>query len=59
MITIELELRQAAAIREELFRSTKLDSYEFPSQRTVEIRAAIAKLDEQIEKALENETTDS
>ena len=50
MINIELELRQAAAVREALFRSTSQDSYEFPSQRTIEIREAIVILDEQISK---------
>ena len=48
MINIELELRQAAAVREALFRSTSQDSYEFPSQRTIEIREAIVILDEEI-----------
>ena len=50
MINIELELRQAAAVREALFRSTSQDSYEFPSQRTIEIREAIVLLDEEIGK---------
>ncbi len=50
MINIELELRQAAAVREALFRSTSQDSYEFPSQRTIEIREAIIILDEEISK---------
>lgn len=57
MITINLELRQAAVIRDTLFRSTAQDSYEFPSERTVEIRKAIKELDTQIEEALKNETT--
>ena len=57
-VTITLELRQAAAVREALFRSTAQDSYEFPSQRTIEIREAILKLDEKIEKIV-NEKTDS
>ena len=59
MINIELELRQAAVIREALFRSTSQDSYEFPSQRTVEIRKVIVELDEKIEEALVNETSDT
>jgi hypothetical protein len=59
MITIGLELRQAAVIRDTLFRSTAQDSYEFPSERTVEIRKAIQELDTQIEEALKNETADS
>ena len=50
MINIELELRQAAAVREALFRSTSQDSYQFPSQRTIEIREAIVILDEEISK---------
>jgi len=50
VINIELELRQAAAVREALFRSTSQDSYEFPSQRTIEIREAIIILDEEISK---------
>ena len=49
-ITITLELRQAAAVRDSLFRSTAQDSYEFPSERTVEIRNAIIQLDEEISK---------
>jgi hypothetical protein len=57
VITINLELRQAAVIRDTLFRSTAQDSYEFPSERTVEIRKAIKELDTQIEEALKNETT--
>tara|TARA_B100002019_G_scaffold95240_1_gene82011 strand:+ start:563 stop:757 length:195 start_codon:yes stop_codon:yes gene_type:complete len=52
VITIELELYQAATVRDALFRSTKQDSYEFPSQRTVAIREAIVKLDEVIEQAI-------
>jgi hypothetical protein len=57
VITINLELRQAAVIRDTLFRSTAQDSYEFPSERTVEIRKAIQELDTQIEEVLKNETT--
>tara|TARA_R100001129_G_scaffold184110_1_gene168219 strand:- start:1074 stop:1268 length:195 start_codon:yes stop_codon:yes gene_type:complete len=52
VITIELELYQAATVRDALFRSTKQDSYEFPSQRTVTIREAIVKLDDVIEQAI-------
>ena len=54
MIKIELELRQAAAVREALFRSTSQDSYEFPSQRTIEIREAIVILDEEISKVVDD-----
>jgi|TARA_Y100000361_G_C10985800_1_gene251498 hypothetical protein len=54
-VTVELSVHHAAAIREALFRSTKQDSYEFPSQRTVAIREVIVKLDEVIESALKEE----
>ena len=47
-INVTLKLRQAAAVRDALFRSTAQDSYEFPSQRTIEIREAIVILDEKI-----------
>jgi len=49
-INVTLKLRQAAAVRDALFRSTAQDSYEFPSQRTIEIRQAILILDEEISK---------
>ena len=51
-INVTLKLRQAAAVRDALFRSTAQDSYEFPSQRTVEIREAIISLDEEIGKVV-------
>ena len=57
-ITITLGLRQAVAMRDALFRETRQDSYEFPSQRTVEIREAIVALDEEIGKVV-NEKSDS
>ena len=47
-INVTLKLRQAAAVRDALYRSTAQDSYEFPSQRTIEIREAIVILDEEI-----------
>ena len=53
-VTVELSVHHAATVREALFRSTKQDSYEFPSQRTVAIREVIVKLDELIESALEH-----
>ena len=58
-VKVEFDVMQAAAVREALFRSTSKDSYEFPSTRTVEIRKAIVELDEKIEEALKNETTDA
>ena len=52
-VTIELDVRVAAAVRETLFRTTKQDSYEFPSERTLDIRSVIVALDKQIEAALD------
>jgi|TARA_B100000035_G_scaffold127976_1_gene108781 hypothetical protein len=54
-VTVELSVHHAATVREALFRSTKQDSYEFPSQRTVAIREVIVNLDELIEAALKEE----
>ena len=54
-VTVELSVHHAATVREALFRSTKQDSYEFPSQRTVAIREVIVNLDELIESALKEE----
>ena len=54
-VTVELSVHHAATVRDALFRSTKQDSYEFPSQRTVAIREVIVKLDELIESALKEE----
>ena len=52
-VKIELTVYQAAAVRDALFRQTAQDSYEFPSQRTVQIREAIKSLDTEIEKVVE------
>ena len=57
-VTVKLDLRAAAAAREQLFRSTAQDSYEFPSERTKDIRTVITALDEVIEKALEEQDSD-
>ena len=53
-INVTLKLRQAAAVRNALFRSTAQDNYEFPSQRTIEIREAIVILDEEISKVVDD-----
>ena len=54
-IDVTLNVHDAAAIRQELFRTTKQDSYEFPGQRTQAIRRVIVALDEKIEEALKDE----
>jgi len=53
-VTLELDIRTAAAIRESLFRDTKIYSYDekFCPQRVNDIRNAIVSLDEQIEAEL-------
>ena len=42
-VTVTLELRQAAAVRDALYRSTAQDSYEFPSQRKKSVGVKIVK----------------
>ena len=44
-----------AAVREQLFRSTAQDSYNYPSERTKDIRSVIVQLDEKIGDALNEE----
>ena len=51
-IDLQLNIHDAALIREFLFRQTKQDSYEFPGQQTVIIRNFIRHLDEKIEANL-------
>ena len=53
-VTLELDVRTAAAIRESLFRDTKMYSYDEKScpQRVNDIRNAIVEIDGQIEAAL-------
>jgi len=51
-INLEVNLHDAALIRQYLFQHTKQDSYEFPGQQTVVIREFIKQLDEQIEANL-------
>ena len=55
MIKIELDVRAAAAVRESLFRDTKVYTYD-PTccpQRVVDIRNAIVDLDTQIEAEIQ------
>ena len=61
MIKVEMEVRQAAAIRQALFETTKMFTYD-PScvpPRVTEIRQVIAELDKQIETELEVESVTS
>jgi len=54
-----MELKTAANLRDALFRLTQYDSYEYPSQRVIEIRKVIIDLDSKLEEALKDETTDA
>lgn len=55
MINIELEVRQAAAVRHALYLHTKEDSIEFPSARVAILREAINILDKEIEKVIDEQ----
>jgi hypothetical protein len=61
MITLNLDVKSAAAIRQVLFDEQKIYTYDPKSVpvRIVEIRNVIVDLDEQIEEELKNETTDA
>ena len=59
MIKLELELRNAAAIRHVLFNEQERYTYDEKScpQRITDIREVIVELDNQIDEELRNETT--
>ena len=60
MIKVEMELRQAAAVREALFETTKAFTYDekCTPTRVNEIRQVIVELDNQIEAELESEKSE-
>jgi len=60
VIKIEMELRQAAAVRAALFETTKAFTYDekCTPERVTEIRQVIAELDNQIEAELESEKSE-
>ncbi len=47
-VTIKIDIRSAAAIRQVLFDHQKGHSYQFPSERINDIRAVIQELDDKI-----------
>lgn len=47
-VSIKMDVRSAAAIRQVLFEHQKGHSYDFPSERINDIRAVIRDLDEKI-----------
>jgi hypothetical protein len=60
MIKVEMELRQAAAVREALFETTKAFTYDekCTPERVTKIRQVIVELDNQIEAELESEKSE-
>ena len=53
-IDLKINIHTAAVIRDQLFQDTKRDSYDYPPQRTVDIRGVIIALDRAIEASLED-----
>ncbi len=51
-VTIKIDIRSAAAIRQVLFDHQKGHSYQFPSERINDIRAVIQELDDKIGSAV-------
>ena len=47
-VTIKMDVRSAAIIRQVLFDHQKGHSYQFPSERINDIRAVIRELDDEI-----------
>ena len=52
-VTIKMDVRSAAAIRQVLFEHQRGHSYEFPSERINDIREVIRNLDEKIGEVVE------
>ena len=61
MISINMDVRTAAAVRHVLFKEQERYTYNITRvpTRIIEIRNVITDLDEQIEEELKNETTDA
>ena len=47
-VTIKMDVRSAAAIRQVLFEHQRGHSYEFPSERITDIRKVIQEFDDKI-----------
>ena len=47
-VTIKMDVRSAAAVRQVLFENQKGHSYQFPSERITDIRKVIQDLDDKI-----------
>lgn len=53
-LSIEIDIRSAAAVRQVLFEHQKDHSYEYASERINDLREVIRKLDDKIAEALED-----
>jgi len=58
-VTLKLDVRSAAAVRQVLFEAQKGYGTEYVPERVFEIREVITDLDDAISKELENETTNT
>ena len=54
-VSIKMDVRSAAAVRQVLFDHQKGHSYQFPSERINEIRAVILDIDDKLEQVLNPE----
>jgi hypothetical protein len=54
-VTIKMDLRSAAAVRQVLFEHQKGHSYQFPSERINDLRNVIYNLDDKIACAIDPE----
>ena len=54
-VTLKMDIRSAAAVRQILFEHQKGHSYEFPSERINDIRKVIRELDDRIGSAIGEE----
>lgn len=54
-VSIKMDVRSAAAVRQVLFEHQKGHSYEFPSERITDLRKVICDIDEKIESILTQE----
>lgn len=54
LLSIEIDIRSAAAVRQVLFEHQKGHSYEYASERINDLREVIRKLDDKITEALED-----
>jgi hypothetical protein len=54
-VSIKMDVRSAAAVRQVLFDHQKGHSYQFPSERINEIRAVILDIDDKLEQVLKPE----